>query len=78
MKTNAANPVNAANAAKETPLQNVARILRNWKGSDATEEASPSAIAEQIDGMYQDYLRRLPAATAAIRKGHEESERRAA
>jgi hypothetical protein len=62
----------------ENRLQNVARILRNWKGADAAEEPSPNEVAEEIDQMYQEYVGSLPAQTLAVRKGQEESERQAA
>jgi hypothetical protein len=62
----------------ENRLQNVARILRNWKGADAAEEPSPNAVAEEIDRMYQEYVASLPARTLAIRQAQEESEREAA
>ena len=62
----------------ENRQQTIARILRNWLGSDSAEEAPPNTVAEEIDHVYADYLDSLPAQTLAIRRGQEESERRAA
>ena len=59
-------------------LQEVARILRNWKGSDDAGAPSPSTVAEEIDHVYAEYLNTSPATTLAIRRGQEELERRAA
>ena len=59
-------------------LQEVARILRDWKGSDAGEASSPAAVAQEIDHVYADYVASLPAKTAAIRRAQDDCERRAA
>ena len=57
-------------------LQEVVRILRNWKGSDPGD--SPCAVAQEIDHVYAEYLASLPAKTLAMRRGQEKCERRAA
>ncbi len=62
----------------ESRLQDVATILRNWKGSDAAEEASPNTVAADIDQAYDEYLASLRAKTLAIRRGQNEWERKAA
>ncbi len=62
----------------ENQLQNVATILRNWKGSDAAEEASPNAVAADIDQAYDEYLASLRQKTVAIGRGQNEWERKAA
>jgi hypothetical protein len=56
----------------------IASILRNWKGSDAGEEASPNEVAEEIDRVYASYVLALPKQTLAIREGQKDWERRVA
>jgi hypothetical protein len=64
--------------AKNNRFWKVVKILRSWKASDAAEEASPNDVAEEIDKVYDEYLAALPARTAVIREGQNESERKAA
>ena len=59
-------------------LRKVASILRNWKGSDAGEEASTNDIAAEIDRAYAEYLFSLPRRTLAIRNGQKDWERKVA
>jgi len=59
-------------------VQKVQTILRNWRGSDAADEASPETVAQEVDQVYADYINSLPAQTLLIRKGQEECERKAA
>ena len=62
--------------SRQSQLHEVARILKDWQGSDATEMASPSAVAREIDQLYAEYLATLPEQVSAIRQGRKEWERK--
>ena len=56
----------------------VEHLIRGWNGEDAEGHTSVEQLAEQIDREYEQYIRSLPAQTAAIKQGQDANDRRVA
>ena len=56
----------------------VEHLIRSWNGEDAEGHTPVEQLAEAIDREYEQYIRSLPAQTAAIKKSQEPNDLRVA
>lgn len=59
-------------------VRKIKNVLGEWRGEDDAGRRSALEVAEEIDRLYAEYLRGLPAETRAIQLGQEAQELRVA